>query len=189
MMMRGAAGVTSLRARALAARLPSLITSVLAIAAALALSACGFALRGTATLPYESVVIESPLPIKEELIRAIEVGTTTKVLRSAPLPNPDTPPQVIVELIGETLDKTILSLNSVGQPREYRLFYRLSFRVRDDQGGEYIPPTTLSLHRDLTFNLLVGDLEEGLLYRDMRTDMVGQVLRRMRAAKLRPRED
>ena len=56
MMMRGAAGVTSLLARALAARLPSLITSVLAIAAALALSACGFALRGTATLPYESVI-------------------------------------------------------------------------------------------------------------------------------------
>jgi len=66
--------------------------------------------------------------------------------------------------------------------REYRLIYRVGFRVHDGKGAEYVPPTTLELSRDISFNdsdVLAKESEEQLLVRDMQTDMVQQIMRRL----------
>ena len=75
--------------------------------------------------------------------------------------------------------------------REYRLVYQVGFRVHDGKGGEYVPQSTIRLTRDITFNdtaILAKESEEGLLYGDMQTDMVQQIMRRLAAAqKPRPK--
>jgi LPS-assembly lipoprotein len=70
--------------------------------------------------------------------------------------------------------------------REYQLRYRVAFRVHDGKGGDYVPQTTIQLTRDISFNdseILAKEAEEGLLYRDMQTDMVQQIMRRLAAAQ------
>ena len=70
--------------------------------------------------------------------------------------------------------------------REFRLVYLVGFRLHDGKGGEYIPPSTIELTRDVSFNdseILAKEAEEALLFRDMQADMVQQVMRRIAAAK------
>ena len=60
------------------------------------------------------------------------------------------------------------------------------FRVRDKLGNELLGPTTISLNRPITFDetqLLAKEQEEALLYKDMQTDLVQQMMRRMAAIK------
>ncbi|MNY76250.1 LPS-assembly lipoprotein LptE [compost metagenome] len=60
------------------------------------------------------------------------------------------------------------------------------FRVRDKLGNELLAPTTINLTRPITFDetqLLAKEQEEALLYKDMQTDLVQQLMRRMAAIK------
>ena len=55
-------------------------------------------------------------------------------------------------------------------------------------GREHIPATEIVLKRDFSYSddqALSKDSEEALLYRDMRSDAVHQLVRRLQAAKLR----
>ena len=70
--------------------------------------------------------------------------------------------------------------------REFRLGYRLIYRVRDREGRDYVPRTVLQLYRDVTYSdadVLAKQEEEEILYRDMRADAVRQILRRLAGAK------
>ena len=70
--------------------------------------------------------------------------------------------------------------------REYRLRYVVRYRVHDQKGHDLVPSTTLKQVRDVTFNdsaVLAKEAEDQLLYRDMQTDMVQQILRQLAAAK------
>jgi LPS-assembly lipoprotein len=152
-----------------------LLTTVL-----LVLGGCGFQLRGTANVPFESVYIPGATGgIALDLKRNIEAGTRAKVV--------DDPKKAdaIVAFTEETRQKEILSLTGTGRVREYQLRYRVGFRVHDGKGAEYVPQSTIQLTRDITFNdsdVLAKENEEGLLYRDMQLDMVQQLMRRLAAS-------
>ncbi len=94
--------------------------------------------------------------------------------------------QAIVDVLAETKDKSILSLNSQGRVREYTLTYALRFRVKDNQAKELLEPTEIVLKRSISFNenqALAKEEEETFLYRDMQTDLVQQLMRRLAALK------
>jgi len=58
--------------------------------------------------------------------------------------------------------------------------------VHDGKGAEYVPPSVVQLTRDVTYNdadILAKEAEEQLLFRDMQSDMVQQVLRRLSSAE------
>jgi LPS-assembly lipoprotein len=79
-----------------------------------------------------------------------------------------------------------LSLTGTGAVSEFRLRYLVTFRLHDRKGGDYVPASTIELTRDVTFNdaeVLAKDTEEQLLYRDMQSDMVQQIMQRLAAAK------
>ena len=162
------------------------LASRVAAAAALltALGACGFHLRGAASLPFQSIAIAAQSPLALELSRNISAATSTKVLSRGDA-------DAVFDLIGEQREKIILVLNTSGQAREYQLRYRVAYSLHDTKGGIYIPPTTLILRRDITFNdqVLAKEYEEQLLYQDMQSDMVNQILRRMQASKLHVPDD
>ena len=153
----------------------------LTLVLALLLAACGFQLRGTADLPFDTLYMPSTAGgIALDLKRNIQSGTRTKVV--------DDPKQAqaVLEFVQELREKSILSLASTGRVREYQLRYRVGFRVHDGKGGEFLPQNTIELTRDVTFNdavVLAKQEEDQLLYRDMQFDMVQQIMRRLAAAQ------
>lgn len=150
------------------------------LALALLLSGCGFQLRGTAELPFDTVFVSGTGGIVLDIKRNIEAGSRTVVVD-----DPKTA-QAVLEFTQEARQKDILSLSAAGRVREFRLLYRVGFRVHDGKGGEYLPVSTLQLARDITYSdadVLAKETEEQLLYRDMQSDMVRQIIRRLAEAK------
>ena len=145
------------------------------------LAACGFQMRGTANLPFETLYMPNTTGgIALDLKRNIQSGTRTTVV--------DDPKkaEAVLEFSQEARQKIILSLAATGRVSEYRLLYRVGFRVHDGKGGEFLPMSTVQLTRDITFSdadVLSKDTEEQLLYRDMQSDMVQQIMRRLSAAQ------
>ena len=164
--------------------------AAIALAAALggSLSACGFHLRGSGghyTLPFPAMYVGLPesSPLGIDLKRNIRVNGHTVVVS-----DPAKADGVIEVLTDpeKTRTKTILSLNSNGRVRQYLLTYNIVFRVLDKQGPELLAPTSITLTRPIDFNetqLLAKEQEEALLYKDMQTDLVQQMMRRIAAVK------
>jgi LPS-assembly lipoprotein len=151
------------------------------LALALALAGCGFKMRGSAAVPFDTVYIPNATTgIQLDLKRYIQAGTNARVV--------DSPKeaQAIVQFTEESRNKEIVSLTTTGRVREYQLQYRVGFRVHNGKGGLYVPPSTIQLTRDVTFNdanVLAKESEELLLFRDMQNDMVQQIMRRLAAAR------
>ncbi len=153
----------------------------LAILLALALSGCGFQLRGAAELPFETIFVPGATAgVALDIKRNIQSGTRTRVVddvKSA---------ETVLQFLQETREKHILSLTSTGRVREFQLRYRVGFRLHDAKGGEFVPANTIELTRDVTYNdaqVLAKETEEHLLYRDMQFDMVQLVMRRLATAQ------
>ena len=155
-----------------------------AVLLCLIVGACGFRLRGTAEVPFDSVYVPGATTgIALDLKRNIQAGTKARVV--------DNPKDAdaVMQFTEETRQKEILSLTGTGRVREFQLRYRVGFRVHDAKGADYVPPSTIQLTRDVTFNdaeILAKEAEEQLLFRDMQTDMVQQIMRRLAAAKRPP---
>ena len=147
----------------------------------LLLAACGFQLRGTADVPFETIYVPSSGGgIGLELRRNIQAGTKAKVVDDAKQA------EAVLEFTQETREKEILSLTGTGRVREFQLRYRVGFRVHDGKGRDFVPANVVTLVRDISFNdtdVLAKEAEEQLLYRDMQSDMVQQILRRLAVAK------
>jgi LPS-assembly lipoprotein len=147
----------------------------------LVLAACGFQLRGSTVVPFNTLYIPGATAgIALDLKRNIEAGTQAKVVSDPKAAD------AILELFGESREKIILSLTGAGQVREFRLRYTVNFRVHDGKGAEYVPRTQVQLTRDVTYSdteILAKEAEEQLLFRDMQTDFVQQILRRLSAAE------
>ena len=87
-------------------------------------------------------------------------------------------------MLSDQREKVVISLNSAGQVREFQLRLRFRFRLRTLGGKELIPETELLLQREINFNesqVLAKESEEALLYRDMQSDIVQQLMRRLAA--------
>ena len=147
------------------------------------LVACGFRLRGTQQLPFDSIFIAAPSnsTIGEELARSIRTGSSTRVVddRAAA--------QAVLEIISEARERDVLSVNAQGRAREYRLRLRVVFRVQSGQGREYLGQTQVATTRDLASTeeqTLAREYEEAQLYQDMLVDVATQMLRRLAALKV-----
>lgn len=151
------------------------------LALTLALAGCGFQLRGTTELPFETVFVPAATSgVALDIKRNIQSGTRTRVVEDAKSA------EAVLQFLQETREKHILSLTGTGRVREFQLRYRVGFRLHDGKGGEFLPPNTIELTRDVTFNdalVLAKETEEQLLYRDMQFDMVQLVMRRLAAAQ------
>jgi LPS-assembly lipoprotein len=151
------------------------------LALALVLAGCGFRLRGTADVPFQTLYVPNATSgIALDLKRNIQAGTHARVVDDAKGAD------AVLQFTEETRSKEILSLTAQGRVREFQLRYRVGFRVHDGKGQEFLPASSIQLTRDVTFNdteILAKEQEELLLFRDMQADMVQLIMRRLAAAK------
>lgn len=146
------------------------------------LAACGFKLRGSQTLPVETIYLSLPVnsAIGAEMARLLRASTNAKVVGDRK------EAQAVFELLGENREREVVAINAQGRATEYQLRLRVRFRVLDKNASELIGPTDLLARRDITFNesdLLAKESEESLLYRDMQSDLVRQMVNRLSAIR------
>ncbi len=158
-------------------------TTAATLVAVAALVGCGFKLRASQTYAFQTVAVtpENGAGVAAELTRYL--GDAVRPV--APLRGGE-PPQAIVDILQELREKTVVGVNASGQVREFQLRIRVRFRLRTPQGAELIAPTEIVQQRDISFNesvVLAKEAEEALLYRDMQSDIVQQLLRRLAAVK------
>jgi LPS-assembly lipoprotein len=70
--------------------------------------------------------------------------------------------------------------------REFQLRLRFSFKLRTPQDKELIELAEILQQRDISYNesaALAKEAEEALLYRDMQSDLVQQIMRRLAAIR------
>ena len=92
--------------------------------------------------------------------------------------------EVILDVLQSQREKTVVALNASGQVREFQLRIRIKFKLRSAKGTDLIAPTEIVQQRDISFNesaVLAKESEEALLYRDMQSDIVQQIMRRLAA--------
>ena len=153
--------------------------------AATPLAGCGFKLRGERTLPVDTIYLALPVnsAIGAEMSRLLRASTNAKVVTERK------DAQAVFELLGESREREVLAINAQGRATEYQLRLRVRFRVLDKDQLELIVPTELMARRDITFNesdLLAKESEEVLLYRDMQSDLVRQMVNRLSGMRVEP---
>jgi LPS-assembly lipoprotein len=158
------------------------LRAIAVVALAAALGACGFHLRGDADYPFATIFVNAPPapPLATELARTISAASKTRVLDTA------VGADVILEVPIVLDDKDVLSLSSGGSVREYQLVKRVQFRLHDKEGNDWMPAGEIVARRSYTFNetqVLARDLQEARLLREMQTDAVQQIIRRLQASR------
>lgn len=148
-----------------------------------ALTGCGFAPRKAANFQFKNFYTTLPesSSLGNELKRALAANPNVRVITDAKQVDQA---DVIFDVLTDVREKTVVGINASGQVREFELRIRFAFKLRTPQGKELIPSTELLLQRNISFNesaVLAKEAEEGLLYRDMQSDIVQQVLRRLAA--------
>lgn len=133
------------------------------------------------SFPFSSVFIKSPgpSPFVSDLHDSLELYKIQLTETAAEA-------DLTLEIVSEASSKQILALSGAGQVREFQLSYRVSLRAYDKQMQDWLPADEISLQRSLTYDdaqILAKEQEEALLYRDMRSDAVQQVMRRLSRAK------
>lgn len=148
----------------------------------LLLTACGFHLRGQAALPFQTLYIQSAsgyTPFIGELKRTVQ-GAGVQLADSSDSA------QLTLNVVSEVTGKQILSLSGAGRVREYQLRFSVSFRAYDQSQQEWLPAEEIAVLRNLSYDdaqVLAKEQEEVLLYQNMRSDAVQQMLRRLSHAK------
>ena len=148
------------------------------------LSACGWRLRGKIDLPYKTILISGNLTqeLRDDLDMMFRINDIqiVKVAKDA---------ELVLEIISEQNARQVLSYNSAGQITAYRIISRLVFRSFDQNGIELMPESDIYLTRDIDFNqsnIQAFDQQVAEYVKNMRIDIVSQLMRRLASIKKLP---
>ncbi len=100
--------------------------------------------------------------------------------------------EVILEIITEQNARQVLSYNGAGQITAYRIISRIAFRVFNPDGIEILPEADIYMTRDIEFNqanIQSFDLLVNEFVKNMRIDIVGQLMRRLASIKKLPGQE
>lgn len=146
----------------------------------LLLEGCGFRLRGAALAELDMPLtwLQNNGVSNEFMVdlRRVLRATGTEFAADA------ASAEAVLVISNENRARRVLSVGSTGKVQEYELHYAVSFRVHDAAGRELLPEQAVGRERDYTFDqndVLAKQSEEALLYRDMRRDVISEILRRL----------
>lgn len=143
------------------------------------LAACGFHMRGTSPLPFDTLYtnIAQNSEFGARLRRAVMASSPhTRFVDSV------TDAQAKLIQLSNTQSLRELSINANGQVDEYELNLTFSFQLTDAKGHMLLPPTTLHTSRDLPYDptqIQAGAGEISAQYQEMRKSLVDRIVRRL----------
>ena len=148
------------------------------------LSACGFQLRGQMDLPdsmkYVYVDGDASTVLMRHLRNSLQNAGAQLV------DNIDAATAVLV-IKKEQQQRNVISVSETARVREYESFYSLNFSLREVSGKQILEPQILELRRDYSFTeneVLAKEREQARLVRDMQSEAVQVILRKIRYAQI-----
>ena len=160
--------------------------TLLLAAAPLALAGCGFALRKAPHFGFKSIYLALPtgsglgLELRRQLEGTGQIQVTTDAAQKAKA-------DVVLESKGEQRERAVVSLTATGEVREFQLRIRFSFKVLTPAGRELLPNAEILREIDQSYSesaALSKEQEALMLYQNMQSDIVQQVMRRLATVKL-----
>ena len=137
------------------------------------ISSCGYQLRGTEGVAFESISIIGGSTSFVKILgkRLKQSGVKVQVKNS----------EKSLEITNDTFTKKILSLSSAGKIREYQINYKISFRFKS-QAGEWSNLINLEANRDFTYddkNIIAKTEEETRLIVGMQKQLIRTIITQM----------
>jgi LPS-assembly lipoprotein len=147
-----------------------------------AVAGCGFQLRRTPEMAFSRLALvgfaqRSPMErdLRQVLARQLEIVSSPAQA------------QVVLRALADERQRVVVASTAASQVREIQLRVRLVFRLESSTGRELAPTAELMQMRDLSTNetlALAKEHEEAQILRDMQSDLIQQLLRRLAAVKL-----
>lgn len=158
---------------------------LLAAGAAAGLAGCGFQLRQAPNFAFRSIFVTfaENSSLGTEFRRVMAANGSVEVVFD---PQRINQADVILDVLQDQRERAVLSYNSSGGVREFQLRLRFRFRLRNQAGVELIPSSEILVQRDMSYSetvALAKEAEEAFLYRDMQSDVVQQLMRRLAAVR------
>ena len=150
--------------------------------ASITLAGCGFQRRAAPVLAFRRIALTgfaARSPLAAELQRSL--ADSVQIV-AAPAQA-----EVVLQALTEQRDRSAVATTTAAQVRELEVRFRFRFRAHTPDGRELIAPVELLLLRNLSFTesaALAKEQEEAELFREMQSDVVAQVLRRLEAVRL-----
>lgn len=158
---------------------------LLALAGTPVLTACGFQLRQAPEFSFRRIALAMPATtLATELRRQLQGTGRVEVLAEAAQAAAG---DVVLESPGEQRERTVVSVTASGEVREFQLRIRLRFRLRTPDGRELLPMSEILRQIDQSYSesaALSKEQEALMLYQNMQSDIVQQVMRRLATVKL-----
>jgi len=145
-----------------------------------AIVGCGFQLRGSADLP--SVMARTYLDMPDrfgEFARSLERSLESNGIEVVSSADQAT---AILQVPQAQFVREAASFSGTALISEFRLTFRVSFRLLDVEGDALSSRREVQLFRDYSFNsqeILASQREEEFLRGNLRNDMVNELLRRL----------
>ena len=148
-----------------------------------ALAACGFHLRGSYDLPEHL----SPLFIDKDSmsLQLYRELRSALIASGVDLTDDAVTASSVLKVNNEKRSRDVISVDTLGRAREYRLIYWLQFSL-EAAGESLINKSNIQLTRNLLFDpetVLGVAQEQEYIYADMIRDTASQVLQKLQAIK------
>ena len=148
----------------------------------LSLTACGFQLRGVVDIPEDwlsmHLVTRSPNGELAKGVRSSFANNGVQWLEA-------TEANYTLELGNEDFEQRNLTIGANARATEFELTMRTTMKVRDDKGEVVVPESAVQVTKIMTHDPsnVTGKVEEiNLLRREMRQELVQQLMRNIRFA-------
>lgn len=157
-------------------RIPKRVPRVLSVLLAMALLAgCGFHLRGwdlSASVASAAVVSADRVDITRDLEAALRQSGVDLV-------SIDESPDVTIEILDESVSRRSASVSGQARVAEYELTSLVAYRILGES-GPLLPRSLARAERSFRLdrdNIVGSSEEQALLEREMRRDLIEQILR------------
>jgi LPS-assembly lipoprotein len=155
---------------------------VAGVGAAGALAGCGFRLRAPLTMPFSTIALTGFAPRSP-----LEAELRSRLAPLVRVRDVPTEAEVVLHAATDRRERSVAASTAAGQVREIQLRLHTVMRADAPGGRALIAPFELRLTRDLPYieaAALAKAQEEAELFREMQSDVVAQVLRRLAAVQL-----
>lgn len=154
---------------------------IIVLCALLAMTACGFHLRGSIDLPEplkKVYVMGASNLLQRELTSSLKAS-------KGQLVEDDHEARVVIKILHEELKRRVLSLGASGKSNEFELTLNLKFQVFDTQDNAMVDEQSFDVMRDFyndQQDILAKNNEEELIKKEMYKQAVRILMTRARVA-------
>lgn len=146
--------------------------------AALPLVGCGFRLREAPQFTFRTLWIGGSGPLNDGIKKELRYSSDLQVVPDAP------DAEVLLDILADNRRRLVVGQTTAGQVREIELYETVTFRIRRRGVEQPLSEGELEQYRELSYNesqALGKDMEESMLYDEMRRNIVQQIVRRLAA--------